>query len=1120
MRSFAYRQFKLLVQKGLLKTLLIMNLTTVFLFAVCMSASANLSSQSVSLAETNAPLEKIFREINRQTGYTFVYTRSVLKKSRSISINVQNASIERSLDMCLEAQPLTYTILNTMIIIKEKKPVAQKEIQEEAFDPPPAMISISGRVTDENGLPLEGATILVKGSSSGVKSDANGNFSIEAQPNSILVISFVGFETIEVKTDNRANITVQLKSAVAINDEVLVIGYGTQKKSDVTGSIARITMDDKATQGNVNLFQALVGASAGVNLEGRGGSDGEPTLSVRGQTSLSASDRPLIVLDGVIYNGSIANINVNDVETIDILKDASAAAVYGSRSANGVLLITTKKGKSRKPVVSFSGYTGFQDMTNNPMRVMDAEEFAVRLLDWDWENKVYAWYKTNPTSAAGRPVRPDVTNRDVVAGYIRTFDEKQNYLAGNSIDWVKEVLRKGAMQNYSVSLQGSANNTSYYLSGSYSDIEGIQLNDNFKRMTLRLNLDSKVNEWLTLGVNTSYSYRDNSGIAASLANARVASPLANNYIGQPNYEIYLGGELFQPYPLVNLYIDNSDISNELFAVGSAKIKVPWIQGLQYELNYSHIYTTRDNNTFNSITTPAGVSNRGLAVKNPSESRNWNVNNIITYTGNFGDHQVNSTLLFSRELNKGSSTTANAQGFNNDVLGYNNLGLGEGATAASTAYEENSLAYMARVNYSYKSRYMFTGTVRRDGFSGFGADKKFATFPSASLAWVLSEESFLQDKGLYLKLRTSYGENGNQGIGRYASLSRMATLNYVYGSSTAIGSYPNTLSNADLAWETTASYNIGIDFGFLKNRITGSLDVYTAKTKDVLVQRQLPRAAGYASIWANIGGISNKGIEFNLKSVNINTGNIRWESNFVFALNRDKITKLYGGDKDNDIGNSWFVGESISAIYDYEMAPGGVWTEDEFFKGEVLKGWYPGQFRYVDQNGDGSITAALDRKVIGYKAPSYRFSINNTVSYKNFTLSVFINSIQGGKRFYLADNQLYINPLYYFPDRHNNSAINTYWRPDAPTKNTTGIYNVPLVQSGIYQSRSFVRLQDISLAYSLGRDVLDKLKMQSAQVYVSSKNPYVWTDWQGWDPEIGVSDTPLMRNFIIGLRFSL
>jgi TonB-dependent starch-binding outer membrane protein SusC len=976
-----------------------------------------------------------------------------------------------------------------------------------------------GKVTSDNGQPLEGATVLVKGTSNGTKTNAAGVFSINASPGDVLVISYVGMVTYEVKLGKQTDIAVNLKPEVTQDNEVLVVGYGTQKKKDLTGAVVRVNMAEKANQANTNLLQALVGTSAGVNLEERGGASGEPTLSIRGQTSLSASDRPLIVMDGVIYNGSISNININDVESIDILKDASAAAVYGSRSANGVLLISTKRGKSKKQTVSASAYTGFQDMTNNPMRVMNADEFAVRLADYDWENKVYTWYKTNPTSDAGRPVRPDVTDRNLVSTYLKTYEEQQNYLAGNEINWVKEVLRNTApMQNYNVSLQGSANKTSYYLSGSYSKTNGILLNDNFRRITLRSNLENEVNDWLTLGVNFSYSYTDNSGIPASLADARVASPLVNNYIGKPNYDIYLGGELYQPYPLVNLHVDNSNTSNELFAVGSAKINVPWVKGLKYEFNYSNGYTNADDNTFYSSATPLGVNNRGLGVKNPSESRNWNINNIVNYSREFGEHSVNATLLFSREQNKGNSTTATAQGFDNEVLGYNNLGLGEGATALSTAYEENSLAYMGRINYSYRSRYMVTATVRRDGYSGFGKDNKWATFPSASIAWVASEESFLKDKGLYLKLRLSYGENGNQGIGRYASLSRLGTRYYVYGSTTAIGIYPSTLGNADLAWEKTASYNLGADFGFLKNRITGSLDVYTANTTDVLVQRQLPTAAGYTSVWTNIGGIRNKGIELNMKSVNLE-GALTWQSSLTFSLNRDKITKLYGGDKDNDVGNAWFVGESISAIYDYQMA-GGVWTEDEFFNGKVLSGWYPGQFRYVDQNKDGAIDPTNDRKVIGYKAPSYRFSIGNTLTYKNFALSVFVNSIQGGKHYYMADNATMINPLYEFPERKNNSAINAYWRPDAPTTNTTGIYNIPLRQSGIYQNRSFVRLQDVTLTYTLGKSALNTLKIQSAQVYLSSKNPYVWTKWQGWDPEIGVSDIPLMRNFIVGLRLTL
>ena len=979
--------------------------------------------------------------------------------------------------------------------------------------------TVSGTVKGTDNTPLPGVSVIVRGTTVGTLTGTDGKFTLSVPSTSkTLVFSFIGMETQELPITGETVYNVTLSQTTVGLDEVIVIGYGTQKKSDLTGSVVRVSMADKATQANVNISQALVGASAGVNLEGRGGASSEPTLSVRGQTSLSASDRPLIVIDGIIYNGSINNINVSDVESIDILKDASAAAVFGSRSANGVLLITTKKGKSRKPVISIDMYRGFQDMTNNPMRVMNADEFAVRMLDWDHQDAVYNWYRTNPTSAEGRPVRPDATTRQTVASYLRTYEEQQNYLAGNEINWVDEVLQIAPMQNYNISLQGSSENTSYYLSTSYSDVEGIQLNDEFKRITLHSNLESKINEWLTFGLIASYSYRDNSGLAASLGNARVASPLTDNYIGKKYYDIYLGGELFQPYPLVNLYIDNSDISNELFAVGNLKISVPWIEGLKYELSYSHTYSNRNNNTYNNSATPSGVSNRGYAVKNPSEGRDWIVNNIVTYSRTFGAHQVNSTLLLSREGRTGNSSTLNAEGFDNETLGYNNMGLGSIASVSSSAYEENSLSYMARINYSFLSRYMITATVRRDGFSGFGAGNKWATFPSASIAWVLTDEPFLKDLGFYLKLRTSYGKNGNQGIGRYSSLSRMGTRYYVYGQSTAIGLYPSTLANSDLSWETTASYNAGLDFGALNNRITGSIEAYTAKTTDVLVQRQLPRSSGYVNVWTNIGGIDNKGIELELKSINLD-GDIGWESGFVFSLNRDKINKLYGGESDKDIGNSWFVGESISAIYDYEMA-GGVWTEQEFFSGNILDNWYPGQFRYVDQNDDGMIEPTYDRKIIGYESPSYRFSINNSVSYRNFTLNVFINSIQGGNKYYLGDNQQMINPLYYMQQRMNNSAINPYWRPDAPTTNTTGIYNNPVQQSGIYQSRSFVRLQDVSLTYRLGQSLLDRLKMQSCQVYISSKNPYVWTKWQGWDPEIGVSDTPLMRNIIIGLRISL
>ena len=990
-------------------------------------------------------------------------------------------------------------------------------------------VTITGTVTDAStGEAMPGVNVLVRGTTLGALTDLGGKFSLTVpDANAVLVISFIGYDTQEMPVAGRSTVNIAMVSATRALDEVIVTGYGTQKKSDLTGSVVRVTMDDKVSLANINLSQAMSGTTAGVNVMDQGLAGSDPSLSIRGQTSLSASDAPLIVLDGIIYNGSINNINVNDIESVDILKDASAAAVYGSRSANGVMLITTRKGKTEKPLINFNMYYGYQDMTNNPMKVMNADQYAIRLVDYYYQQDLYAWYKTKPTSATGKPVRPDVNNRELVSARLRTQEERDNYIAGNEINWVDEVLQIAPIQNYNLSMSGKTDRSNYYISASYTNEEGIQLNDEFSRITLYSNVESKITDWLTVGLNSSYSFRDYSGIEASLNEARESSPLANNKIGSPNYDMYLTGEAYMTYPLINLYVDQVDKRNDLLLTGNAKITVPWVKGLTYEFNYSNRYYARKYNRFYPVTTPDGSGNKGQAIKNPSEEINWIYNNIVTYLRTFGNHQVNATLLYSQEGRNAESSTLNAQGFDNPVLGYNNVGLGTTVTVGSSAWNENSISYMARLNYSFLNRYLLTATFRRDGFSGFGENKKFANFPSVSLGWVVSEESFMQNlKWLYLKLRTSYGKNGNQGIGRYSSFSRMTADAYVYGASTAIAVYPSTLGNADLGWETTASFNVGVDFGLFDRRISGSLDLYKARTSDVLVSRALPPTTGYPSVWTNIGAIDNKGIELEITSVNLK-GKLGWETNFVFSLNRDKISKLYGDENDKDVGNSWFVGEPIGAIYDYEMA-GGLWTEEDLYAGETYTNWYPGQYKYVDQNNDGVIEPNLDRKIIGYRSPSYRFSVNNTFTYSNFSLSFFINSIQGGKKYFLQDNASVVNVAWRSDDvlRINASAVRPYWTPDNGVNNSTGVYNSPAVSSGIYESRSFVRLQDVSLSYRFGPQLLQRLNLEGCQIYISSKNPYTWTKWSGWDPEVVRwtaadgnvnTNTPLMRNITAGFR---
>lgn len=1015
---------------------------------------------------------------------------------------------------CLKKLFVDVKVLLLVVLLGASNTISGFDLQQ---------LTITGTVTDAStGDPMPGVNVIIRGTVQGALTGPDGKYSLAVpDPSAVLVFSFIGYNTIEQPISGRTTINVALASATTELEEVIVTGYGTQKKSDLTGSVVRVTMEEKATLSNLNLSQAISGTTAGVNVTALGLAGSDPSLSIRGQTSLSASDQPLIVLDGIIYNGSINNINISDIESVDILKDASAAAVYGSRSANGVMLITTKKGKSEKPQISFNMYYGYQDMTNNPMRVMNAEEYAIRLTDYYYQQDLYTWYKTKPTSEVGKPVRPDVTNRELVASRLRTQEERDNYIAGNEIDWVDEVLQVSPIQNYNLSMSGKGDRVNYYVSGSYTNEEGIQLNDEFSRITLHANVESKVTDWLTVGLNTSYSFRDYSGLEANLGNARACSPLANDKIGSPNYDMYLTGEAYMPYPLNNLYVDYVDTRNDLLLVGNSKITVPWVKGLTYEFNYSNNYYTRKYNRFYPSTVPEGSGNKGQAYKIPSEERNWIYNNILTYLRTFGNHQVNATLLYSQEGRNAESSTINAQGFDNPVLGYNNVSLGTTVSVGSTAWKENSISYMARVNYSFMNRYLLTATIRRDGFSGFGPNNKFANFPSISLGWILTDESFMDwAENLYLKLRTSYGLNGNQGIGRYSSFSRMTADYYVYGPTTAIAVYPSSLGNADLGWETTASFNVGVDFGFLNRRINGSLDLYKAQTTDVLVQRALPPTTGYPSVWTNIGAIDNKGIELEINSINL-TGKLGWETNFVFSLNRDKISKLYGDENDKDVGNSWFVGESISAVYDYEMA-GGLWTEAELYAGETYNNWYPGQYKYVDQNGDGVIEPNNDRKIIGYRTPNYRWSLNNIFTYGNFTFSFFLNAIQGGNNYYIQDNAGVVNVAWRSDDvlRINASAVRPYWRPDNGVDNATGVYNSPAVSSGIYESRSFVRLQDVSLSYRLSSEVLQRIKVSSLQVFISSKNPYIWTKWSGWDPEAYRTDSqnsPLMRNITAGFR---
>ncbi|TKG95876.1 TonB-dependent receptor [Puteibacter caeruleilacunae] len=1118
-----------LSRRKLQKLCLIMRITLIFMIAGMLSVSASVFSQSrkLSLSVENKRVEEVLKLIETKSGFRFFYQNEQINADRMVSMKMSNVSVDQVLNELFDRDEILIKELDDKLILLKKKGSS-----DEAFTKATQATKIKGKVTDESGLGLPGVSVIVTGTTLGITTDIDGNYALEVPAASeSLTFSFVGMKTQIISLSGQSTINiVMVEDAIGL-EEVVAIGYGVQTKRDLTGAVTRADLTDKETNANVDIAQALQGYVPGVNIQSSSGAGGAPNINIRGKTSLSASDKPLIVLDGIIYNGELTNINVNDISSIDILKDASAAAVYGSRSANGVLLITTKKGKNEKPQFNFNAYSGFQDISPTDMtKRMNGEQYMTRLVDYAYQSEeLYPWYATNPTSAAGRPERPDPTDPNVVSGVARSTEEYDNWLEGNETDWMDEVLRSNALvQNYNLSISGKSKNTNYFLSGSFMDQQGIVIGDDFNRATVRANFVNEITDWLTMTLNSSYTFIDRSGISADLNQALYGSPWADKTREDGSYPIDLAGESVQRHPLSNTTADDSDKQNNVFLAFKAKVEVPWVKGLSYEFNYSNSFYSRRHFQYFDSSTLGGNNNHGKAVREHTNNKDWLVNNLINFNRTFNSvHKVDVTLLGSREERSFSKSTLTGTNFDIETLGYNGMDKAGVQKTSNKDEDESNLAYMARINYGYNNKYLITGTIRRDGFSGFATNNKTATFKSFSLGWVPTEENFMPEINWldFLKLRLSYGENGNQDAGRFISFAKANTAFAVFGSDSQIGYYPGSLANPDLKWETTSSLNFGVDFRVLDSRITGSLDIYKAKTKDVLVERSIPEISGFQKLMENIGEVENKGFEVSLSSVNIKNADFKWESRVSFSLNRNELVQLFGGEKDFDIGNGWFSGEPINTYYGYNNL-GVVYTEEEFFNGDVPEGFYPGHFKIEDvktTEGNDTYDPDDDRKILGTSDPNYRFGIFNSVSYRDFNLSFFINSVQGGNNRYLGSPGNLVAGGTDYARRQNQSSVRPYWRPDAPTTNTPGMYWSQPVSGPLLIDRSYVRLQDVTLSYSFNSSVLRNWGLSNLRVYASGKNLYTWTDWTGWDPDVdrpsNGSPTPVMRSYVFGLNFS-
>lgn len=976
--------------------------------------------------------------------------------------------------------------------------------------------TIQGRLTTEAGSPIAGASVTIKGTSTGTTTNTKGEYTISAPKGAILVFSNVGFAEKEATVGDGSTINIQLGTATQSFDEVVVVGYGTRRKKDLTGSVASVNLEAQQNAPNTNLGQYLQGTVPGLNVGLSTYAGGTPPISIRGQNTLSGNQNVLIILDGIQYTGSLSSINPDDIASIDVLKDASSTAVYGAQAANGVLLITTRKGRAgTKPRIAFSSSYSTQRPTVD-MRPMNREEYLKNIAD--------AWY----TEAY---LAPDYTQPNPnfnVANRVDATMKVNGQILPNDFNWYDAATKTGQIYENNLSISGGNDRTTYLISGGLVDQKGFVINDIFKRKAIRANIETKALPWWKVGLISSGSFVNQDGAEPSLNSILRWSPLQTPYDANGKV-IPFPTNTLEPNPFTTYYVDDYERHNYLFANVYSDIDLPFLKGLNYRMNFGNNYRS-DQKFFSSI---YGANQTGEASKGYADYYDYTFDNIVTYTNTFGKHNISATLLYGAIERKYNSTYTRATGFDRLSLSYNNLSLGTTITDTSDAWRERLNYQMARVNYKFNDKYLITATLRRDGFSGFAENFKSAYFPTVAAGWIISSEDFMKDASFinYLKLRAGYGISGNQ-TPRFLSIARVTVSpSYIYGdgSPSAVGQQVSGLGNPDLKWERTRGFNAGIDFTLLDNRLSGNIDAYFNKTTDLLYSINIPEITGFTSIQTNVGELRNNGIEASITYKIIDKKDFHWSATANLWANKNKIVTITGQDLNKDgveddlVSSGLFIGKSRNAIYHYQ-------TDGIYQIGDTRIAGFPvGSVRLVDQNKDNDITPDKDRVFLGRKEPAYQISLFNTFSYKDLSLSIFFNAIQGGKNGYLGNN----NPSYFRDDnaiRNNFPARTNFWSPGNPSgkypRNISG--SRAKIEPEMYQKRSFIRLQDVSLSYNLNKFV-KKAKFQALNVFVSGKNLVTWTDWEGWDPEaldlnnnpmgLITAGRPVMRAFTVGVNIT-
>ncbi|WP_207424521.1 TonB-dependent receptor [Desertivirga brevis] len=1064
-----------------------MKLTALLIMVFTVTVSATSFSQNkINFKGQKTEISKAIAAIESQTSYRFLYNEGLKEIRKKITVNLADASVEDALNTLFKNTDLSYQLLeNQLIIIKGDNIEAADQI-------------IIGKVTDEKGEALIGVSVKIKGTNRGVSTNINGQFSIDAPTDATLVFTYIGFQTKEVKVGGQKSINVILSQTNSQLNEVVVVGYGTQRKASLTTAVASVGGEDIAERGTVSPLQAVQGQVAGVDITASSGRAGANfTTTIRGQNSL-AGGSPLYVVDGVIVS-DVSFLNPQDIAKMDVLKDAASTAIYGSRGSNGVIIVTTKTGTSARSskTLSYEGYTGVRAVSRMP-DFMSGDQWA--------EFRLNAYIvpeldrgSTNYSNKIGGFENP------VIAGRV----ENKDYT-----NWRDLVLQNGIQSNHYLSFSGGANNINYLLGAGYQNEEGNLINENFRRYNIKGSFDSKISErWSTgLSINLALSELER-GSDLSVTNAFRMAPIFSPYDDAGNLT-FRPGQIFNPSTnattsitsSVNPLLDNANSQNNTrrtFGLSNIYLQYKPASWLQIRSTFSPQVNVERNGRYSGSLTESRGGQLASAQRADLQKYSYIFDNVLTAKKEFkGGHAFELTALYSQQLDRTEvDTTVVADLPYNSS--YHNIGsAGRRERNESFFYKETLQSYMLRLNYSINNKYLFSFVNRWDGSSKLAPGHKWAAFPSASAAWRLTEEAFLKKYTFIsdLKLRFSAGIAGNNNnITPYGTQMNLGSPAYYdFGGALALGFNPNRLPNRSLSWERTREYDLGLDYGFLRGRISGSIDVYDKLSKDVILDRELAFENGWAILKDNVSSVGNRGIEFSLRTTNISTKNLTWTTSINFARNKNAIKELLDGKVDLP-GNKWFIGQPINVNYTFVFD--GIWQQNEVDQAKLYS-QTPGQAKVIDFDNN-RIIDNNDRRIIGQVDPKWTGGFSTQLTYKGFDFSTSLFTRQGMQvlsRFHeeftnLADRgrtklnvNYYMRPNLYTTTRESN----TYPQPQNP-----GPYWASV---GYYKDNSFVKVQNILLGYTLPDKLSQRIKARSLRLYANILNPFIWTDYDGFDPE--------------------